>query len=113
MPEILQIASDWSIAAVLAVVLVYVIRENRRENQAADKNQQVLIDKMVQVVEASTRVIMGIQPALSEIAQSMKDIHRFMVTLDARMEEQSRLLREMKAQLDRIEADGSKVKKGF
>jgi methyl-accepting chemotaxis protein len=108
--ELLQFIGNWSIATVLAMVLFYVIRENRMESQASDRNQQILIDKMVRAVEASTTVVQGIQPALVEIAQSMKDIHRFMVTLDARMEEQTRLMRDMKAQLDRMESGKAKAK---
>jgi len=93
--ELLQVAGNLSLAAVMAIVLFYVIREY-------GLRQEKLINKMIEVIST-------IGPALGEIG-------RFMESLDARMAEQkselASLRAEHKAEMASIRASLERIEGG-
>jgi SpoVK/Ycf46/Vps4 family AAA+-type ATPase len=81
--EILSIAADWSLAAVMAGVLIWVIRTTYARHDE-------LIGRVLQVIEANTQALNEIEPALKEITRFMDAVERRLAGIEARLERMER-----------------------
>lgn len=122
--QVIQFLGVWAIVAVGWFVTLYLVRETRADRREQDRQQNALVGKVVEAVESSARAVEAnakmvgvVGPALQELAASNRDIRQFMISQDSRMNQQTELLRELvslmrdtKAQLDRIESVAAKKK---
>lgn len=65
MAELATVISNTGVAGVLAVILLYVWKTQREDNQAEEKRHQEQEEKHVQVIERNTKAI----TKLSEIVE--------------------------------------------
>ena len=81
--DILKVAADWSLAAVMAAVLIYVIKSSsRRESD--------LINRIIGVIEQNTKALTDIKPALEEITRFMDAVDRRLTAIESRLERMER-----------------------
>lgn len=81
--DLLKLAADWSLAAVMAGVLVYVIRQSEARYA---KLQEDLIGRIVGVIEKNTQALADIKPALQEITRFMDAVERRLAAIETRLE---------------------------
>lgn len=77
--EVLKVAADWSLAAVLAVVLIYVLKQS-------EKRTEDLITRIVGVIEKNTQALADIRPALVEISRFMDAVEKRLAAIEDRLE---------------------------
>ena len=77
--ELLKLAADWSLAAVMAAVLIYVIKSSNRQ-------ESDLINRIIGVIEQNTKALTDIKPALEEITRFMDAVDRRLTAIEARLE---------------------------
>ena len=85
--DFLKLAADWSLAAVMAGVLVYVIRSSV-ERQA--KAQEDIVGRLIAVVEKNTQALSEIKPALDHLARFMEAVEKRLAAIEDRLEVLSR-----------------------
>ena len=81
--DILKVAADWSLAAVMAAVLVYVIKSSA-------KTESDLINRIIGVIEQNTKALTDIKPALEEITRFMDAVDRRLTAIESRLERMER-----------------------
>lgn len=77
--DLLKLAADWSLAAVMAGVLVYVIKNSQARTED-------LIGRIMGVIEKNTQALAEITPALLEISRFMDAVERRLADIEARLE---------------------------
>jgi len=76
--DLLKLAADWSLAAVMAGVLIYVIRNS-------ESRQAKLVDRIVGVIGKNTQALADIKPALEEITRFMNAVERRLEAIEVRL----------------------------
>ncbi|MBM4466495.1 MAG: hypothetical protein FJ014_13230 [Chloroflexi bacterium] len=77
--DLLKLAADWSLAAVLAGVLVWVIK---RSDERMESLQQELAGRLAGVVDKNTQALAEIKPALENITRFMDGVERRLAAIE-------------------------------
>ncbi len=81
--DFLKLAADWSLAAVMAGVLVYVIRSSVVRQAEA---QEDLVGRLIAVVDKNTQALAEIKPALDHVARFMEAVETRLLAIEERLE---------------------------